>query len=132
MINGRFASEPLALLLMVGLVANGEIDSTSSPFPLLAIILRSCSWRLARVRDRRQRTAHARRAAPIPPANMMVTMRPDVVRLSSLFMQLSAPAVAVKQRRPGAHDCMAVVVGVQVTVVPSLTEHADVDFMFVT
>jgi len=129
--SGRLASDPLALILIEGLAAKGEIDSTSSSL-LLAIILRRCSCCWTRRRDRRQRIAQDRRATPIPPAKMIVTMRPDVVRLSSLFMQLSAPAVAEKQRRPGAQDCMAVIVGVQVTVVPSLTEHTDVDFVFVT
>lgn len=132
MIRGRFASDPLALLLAEGLAAKGEIDSTSSSFPLLAIILRRCSCCLVRLRDRRQRIAHARSAAPIPPAKIIVTMRPDVVRLLSSFLQLSAPAVGEKQSIPGAQVCMAVVVGVHVTVVPSLIEHADVDFIFVT
>lgn len=132
MINGKLASEPIAFFLVVGLVANGEIDSTSCPFPLLAIILRSCSWRLFRLRDRRQRIAHAMSAAPIPPAKMMVTMRPEVLSLSCFVMQLLAPAVGEKHSIPGAQDWIAVVVAMQVTVVPAWTEHADVDFMLVT
>ena len=72
------------------------------------------------------------RAAPIPPAKRMVTMRPEVVRLSCFFMQLLAPAVGEKQSIPAAHDWMAVMVGMQVTVVPAWIEHADVDFMLVT
>jgi hypothetical protein len=63
--------------------------------------------------------AQERKAIPIPPPKTMATMRPEVVRWSSFFMQLLAPAVGVKQRRPGAQDCMAVTVGVQVTVVPA-------------
>ena len=76
--------------------------------------------------------AQASSAAPIPPAKTMVTTRPEVVRLSSFFMQLLAPAVGERQRRPGAQDWIAVVVGMQVTVVPAEIEHADVDFMLVT
>jgi hypothetical protein len=63
--------------------------------------------------------AQERRAMPIAPVKTMVTMRPEVVRWSSFFMQLLAPAVGEKQRRPGAQDCMAVTVGMQVTVVPA-------------
>lgn len=37
-----------------------------------------------------------------------------------------------KHSIPGAQDWIAVVVGMQVTVVPAWTEHADVDFMLVT
>jgi hypothetical protein len=76
--------------------------------------------------------AQERMAMPIPPARTMVTIRPEVVRVSSFFMQLLALAVAEKQRSPGAHDCMAVTVGMQVTVVPAWIEHADVDFVLVT
>jgi hypothetical protein len=47
-------------------------------------------------------------------------------------MQELAPAVGEKQRRPGAHDWIAVVVGMQVTVVPAEIEHAEVDFILVT
>jgi hypothetical protein len=71
-------------------------------------------------------------AEPIPAAKKIVTTRPDVVRVSFFFMQLSAPAVAEKQRSPGAQDAIAVTVGMQVTVVPACTEHADVDFVLVT
>jgi hypothetical protein len=76
--------------------------------------------------------AQARSAAPMPPAKTMVTTRPEVVRLSCFFMQELAPAVGEKQRRPGAQDWIAVVVGMQVTVVPAEIEHAEVDLILVT
>jgi hypothetical protein len=71
-------------------------------------------------------------AAETPPTNTIVTMRPDVVRLSSFFIQLLAPAVAEKQRSPGAQDETAVTVGEQESVLPALTEQADVDTSLVT
>jgi hypothetical protein len=96
------------------------------PFPLLAIIWRTCSLCLLRLRARRPIIDQEMMAARVPPTNMMVTMRPDVVSLSSFFMHEFAPAVGEKQRSPGAQDDVAVTVGRQENVLPWLTEHADV------
>jgi len=131
-ISGRAASEFIAWFR---LLENDETASTSlvaRPFPLLDIICRTCSLCRRRLRARRPTIAQERRAEPIPTAKAMVTARPDVVRVSFFFMQLFAPAVAEKQRSPGAQDAIAVMVGMQVTVVPPCIEHADVDFMLVT
>jgi hypothetical protein len=65
-------------------------------------------------------------AERMPPTKTMAITRPDVVRLSSFFMQLFAPAVGEKQRSPGAQDETAVTVGRQEIVLPALTEHAEV------
>jgi hypothetical protein len=69
--------------------------------------------------------------AAIATPKTMVTIRPEVVSLSSLFMQTSAPAVAVKHIIPGAQEAMSVVVATQVEV-PDVVWQTEVDFVDVT
>lgn len=69
--------------------------------------------------------------AAIATPKTIVTIRPEVVRLLSLCMQTSAPAVSVKQIIPAAHDAISVVVAKQVEV-PDVVWQTDVDFVEVT
>jgi hypothetical protein len=62
---------------------------------------------------------------------MIVTIRPEVVSSSSLFMQTSAPAVAEKHIIPGAQEAISVVVATQVEV-PDVVWQLEVDFVDVT
>lgn len=65
-------------------------------------------------------------------ARAIVTMRPDVVRWSSFFMQTFAPAASVVQRLPGAQDAIRVVVATQPRVESPVIEQKDVSFVEVT
>lgn len=65
-------------------------------------------------------------------ARAIVTIRPEVVRWSSLFMQTFAPAASVVQRFPGAQEAMRVVVATQPRVESPVIEQKDVSFVEVT
>lgn len=56
----------------------------------------------------------------------MATAIPDVVSLSSFFMQMSPPAESVVQYMPVAQELAVAVVGVQVSE-PLVTQQADVE-----
>ena len=67
----------------------------------------------------------------IPTAKTIVTIRPEVVRWSSFFMQIGSPAVFVVHKLPAAQVPIAVIVGVQPIVSPLDIEQTDVDTTFV-
>jgi len=56
--------------------------------------------------------------SPMPVTKTMVTIRPEVVSVSSRFMQMLPPVASVVQMFPAAHEAICVVVDVQPIVAP--------------
>lgn len=105
--------------------------SISLPLVFAAARSSACFSALALALLRKHMVMKTIAVAAIPTPKTIVTIMPDVVRVSSFFMQTSALAVLVKQRFPGAHEAISVVVATQLDV-PEVVAQTEVDFVEVT